>query len=232
MKKLIVNADDLGLSAGANQGIFSAHECGIVTSASLMVRQPSAASAVEMAKQHPSLSVGLHLDLCEWIYEEDEWQLRYEVVPLTNPAAVAAEIERQLVVFRDLTGGSPTHIDSHQHVHRTEPIQSHVLRVASELRVPVRHADTRVRYCGEFYGQSDKGHPYHEGITVEAALKILRELPDGVTEMACHPAAVPESTSVYRNERVIEYETLCDPRLREALKAEKIELRSFRDFER
>ena len=78
---LIVNADDFGLSEGVNRGIIRAHEQGILTSASLMVRWPAAAEAARYAAQHPRLSVGLHLDLAEWVYRDDQWVPRYQVVP-------------------------------------------------------------------------------------------------------------------------------------------------------
>ena len=59
---LIVNADDFGQSDGVNRGIVRAHEGGIVTSASLMVRWPAAEEAAACARTHLRLSVGLHLD--------------------------------------------------------------------------------------------------------------------------------------------------------------------------
>src|SRR5512143_2762317 len=96
---LIVNADDFGLSAGVNRGIIRAHEEGILTSASLMVRYPAAAEAARYALQHPRLSVGLHLDLAEWVYRNDEWVARYEVVPPDDEKAVAGEVTRQLEGF-------------------------------------------------------------------------------------------------------------------------------------
>ena len=61
-KYLIVNADDLGLSQGVNQGVIAAYERGIVTSASLMVRFAAAAEAVQWVKQGAGLSLGLHVD--------------------------------------------------------------------------------------------------------------------------------------------------------------------------
>src|SRR5687767_10207836 len=60
---LIVNADDFGLSPGVNAGIVAAHENGIVTSASLMVRKLAAAEAADYGRRHPKFSVGLHVDL-------------------------------------------------------------------------------------------------------------------------------------------------------------------------
>src|SRR5207249_7492687 len=81
---LIVNADDFGLSPGVNRGIIKAHDQGIVTSASLMVRMPAAAEAAAYAREHPSLSVGLHCDLGEWTYRDRKWEPVYEVAPLDD----------------------------------------------------------------------------------------------------------------------------------------------------
>ena len=60
MRRLIVNADDFGLTAGVTDGIVEAHVNGIVTSTSLMVDAAGAAYAVSRAREHPGLSVGLH----------------------------------------------------------------------------------------------------------------------------------------------------------------------------
>src|SRR5437867_779392 len=96
---LIVNADDFGQSRGVNQGIIEAHEHGIVTSASLMVRWPAACEAAAYGREHCELSVGLHLDLGEWAYREDAWVPLYEVVDLDDASAVAEEVSRQLSSF-------------------------------------------------------------------------------------------------------------------------------------
>lgn len=63
LRRLIVNADDFGRSHAHNLAVLRAHEQGILTSASLMVNGEAAAEAVEMARQHPRLGVGLHLTL-------------------------------------------------------------------------------------------------------------------------------------------------------------------------
>ncbi len=226
-KHLIVNADDFGLSAGTNLGIIKAHEQGIVTSASLMVHGPAAADAAALATAHPRLSVGLHADFAEWTYANETWQQRYERVPCDDAAAVAEELARQLELFRRLMGRDPTHLDSHQHLHRTEPVRSVMLDESRKLGIVLRGEDEDVRYCGDFYGQSDKGYPYPEGIAVEAMVAILRNLPAGVTELGCHPGQDNDMDSLYRAERFSEYQTLCDPRVRAAIREENIQLCSF-----
>src|SRR5260370_12455273 len=90
-RSLIVNADDFGQSPGVNRGIVQAFEEGIVTSASLMVRWPAAEPAAAYGIAHPNLSLGLHLDLGEWICPGDAWTPVYDAVPLDNPTTVAQE---------------------------------------------------------------------------------------------------------------------------------------------
>jgi chitin disaccharide deacetylase len=230
-RHLIVNADDFGLSAGVNRGISRAHEHGIVTSASLMVRGSAASQAAAYAQAHPKLSVGLHVDLGEWAYMNDAWHAVYEVVPADDQAAVADEIARQLDAFRLLMGRNPTHLDSHQHVHHDEPSLSLLTGVARQLGVVLRSTNPLVRYCGDFYGQTNKGDPYHTGISIEALLRCIHNLPEGVTELGCHPGEGTDVYSVYRDERAIECRTLCDPRIKDAIAQADIKLCSFAELE-
>ena len=157
-----------------------------MTSASLMVRFPAAAEAADYAAEHPALSVGLHIDLGEWSYRDDAWRPVYEV-SAESADEVAAEVERQLDAFRKLVGADPTHLDSHQHVHREEPLRTIALELAGRLGVPLRSFSSHVRYDGSFYGQEAEGNPLPEAIGVEWLLSIIGDLPPGVTELGCHP---------------------------------------------
>jgi predicted glycoside hydrolase/deacetylase ChbG (UPF0249 family) len=227
---VIVNADDFGHSPGVNRGIVAAHERGIVTSASLMVRWPAAAAAAAYGRAHPRLSLGLHLDLGEWACLEETWVPVYEVVPTDDARAVAEELDCQLATFRKLTGGDPMHIDSHQHTHLQEPVYSVVRATAQQLGVPLRGSDPLVRYCGDFYGQTDEGAPLPDILSVEGLLQILGGLAPGVTELGCHPGEGVDRDTTYRDERARETCVLCDPRVRDALPSLRIELCSFRDL--
>jgi predicted glycoside hydrolase/deacetylase ChbG (UPF0249 family) len=226
-KYLIVNADDFGLSDGVNRGIFETAERGILTSASLMVRQPAAAAAAAYARKAPRLSIGLHLDLGEWVYRNDEWVPLYSVVSTEDAEAVAGEVAHQLATFQRLMGRNPTHLDSHQHVHRSEPVRSIVADLAGRLKVPLREHSPKVRYCGDFYGQDGEGRSLAEALTVEALKNILESLPTGVTELGCHPGYDDGLATAYRAERAREVETLCAPAVREAVATLGIQLRSF-----
>jgi predicted glycoside hydrolase/deacetylase ChbG (UPF0249 family) len=229
-RSLIVNADDFGRSPGINAGVAHGFACGVLRSASLMVRWPAAVEAAAYARAHPRLSVGLHLDLAEWRYD-GEWRPVYEVIPADpTPACAEAEIERQLDAFVALVGRPPTHLDSHQHVHRDEPVRSALLAAGEALGIPVRDFSAAVRYEGGFYGQYGRGEPYPEGIERVSLLALLASLPDGVTELGCHPAIAPELESAYAAERPRELRVLCDLRVADAIRAHAIELRSFADL--
>ena len=62
-RRLIVNADDFGLSRSVNEAVIRAHRDGILTSASVMVNEPACDEAVKLAKENPKLGVGLHITL-------------------------------------------------------------------------------------------------------------------------------------------------------------------------
>ena len=180
----------------------------------------------------PALTVGLHAELGEWEYLDGEWVETHAGVDLHDEAAVAAELDRQLELFRELTGSEPTHLDSHQHVHRDQPAQSVFRERAVGLGVPLRGDSEAVRYCGSFYGQTGRGETVENALSVESLLKILTSLAEGVTELGCHPGEPDGLASTYAAERLVELETLCDPRIREAIAAADIRLVSFRDIAR
>lgn len=224
---LIVNADDFGLSAGLNNGIIRAHEDGIVTSASLMVRGVALEQAVTYARQHPRLSVGLHIDLGEWSFRNGQWEIRYAVVPQEEDELVRAEIYRQLNEFRRWMGCEPTHIDSHQHIHRDGPARNVAMELAAELAVPLRHVNSAVRYCGDFYGHPYAGESSMDAVSSDSLVKILGSLRPGITELACHPGIGQDIESDYVQEREWEVRALTDPAVRAAIDAYGVWLRSF-----
>jgi predicted glycoside hydrolase/deacetylase ChbG (UPF0249 family) len=210
--RLIVNADDLGLSEGVNRGIVEAHVDGVLTSASLMVLRPGTADAVARVSDHPSLSVGLHADL-------------------SGERPVREQLERQLDEFRALTGREPSHLDSHHHDHRDPDLAPAFQETAAALGVPLR-GDGRVAYVGGFYAQREPHVTTREYVSVAFLQRLLRdEVGDGWTEIGCHPAHVTgDFTSSYCDERGVELQTLTDPRVRATIDELGIELVSYRDF--
>ncbi len=227
---LVVNADEFGRSPGINEGVIEAHARGVVTSASAMVRRPAAEAAAELARTHPGLSVGLHIDLGEWAVREGEWVAVEDIVPPDDPEAVEREILRQLETFRKLYGRDPTHLDSHQNVHRTGPALSVMARMARTLAVPLRHFAPGIFVCSEFHGQTSRGLPYHQGISLQRFLAILDALPPGVNELICHPGRAGPGGGMYQAEREMELGVLVDPRARERIREGGVSLRSFREL--
>jgi chitin disaccharide deacetylase len=226
VKRLIVNADDFGLSDGVNAGVLRAHRDGIVTSASLMVQQPGAGAAAAAARQCPALSVGLHVDLGEWERHNGGWHPRYARVDDSDAEAVTGEVKRQVAAFQTLLQRDPTHLDSHQHVHRDEPTRTILVQTAQELGVPLRHYSS-ARYYGGFYGQSSDGSTLHEAIGPDTLAELIVNLPAGITELCCHPADRAEQGWAYGAERIVERNSLCHPAVHRAVADSGIELTSF-----
>ena len=158
MKRLVVTADDFGLSLAVNEAVEQAHRDGILTAASLMVSGPAAADAVARAERMPSLRVGLHLVLVEaWpTLPADELPdladghglMRADMARLgldlaRKPAArrqLAAEIAAQFEAFR-ATGLALDHLNAHKHFHVHPLIAGAVLRIGRgfglrAIRVP------------------------------------------------------------------------------------------------
>ncbi len=229
-KTLIVNADDFGQSAGITQGIIMAHTQGIVTSTSLMVRYDHAATAVEMAAGYPELSLGLHLDLGEWKLVNGEWLPLYQVVSSDDHRQIEEEINRQVDLFMKLSKRQPTHIDSHQHVHMKEQVKPIISRIAEELKIPLRHCTEKIKYCGKFYGQDEHGNTYNELISEQGLIRILSDLDDGITELACHPAFITDIDTMYKKQRQTELKSLCSPAVKDFLNKNNIRLCSFADM--
>jgi predicted glycoside hydrolase/deacetylase ChbG (UPF0249 family) len=170
----------------------------------------------------PDLGVGLHFDICG----EDERSFDVHDVE-----AIREEFVRQLDSFVDLVGRTPTHIDSHRHVHRHSFLRPLFRELVEPLGVPLRD-DGRVRFVGDFYAQWEWGVTDLEKVGVTFLQEVLSEkvLP-GWTELSCHPG-YPSSdyTAMYDTERKVELRTLTDPAVRRTADELGIELVSFGAF--
>jgi len=149
--RLIVNADDLGVSERVNEGIVRAHRSGIVTAASLMAAGRAFDHAVRCCREAPELDVGVHLTL---VAEKPLLQrtsslagddgrlppsvgvfLRRCLTGAIRMADIQAELSAQIERVLD-HGLRPTHLDSHQHVHALPGIVQLVLRLSGRYRIP------------------------------------------------------------------------------------------------
>jgi predicted glycoside hydrolase/deacetylase ChbG (UPF0249 family) len=221
-KLVIFNADDFGYSRGINRGIVEAHEHGVVTSTSLMVNTPATDEAVALARDVPKLSIGLHVNFT------NEAQ---RLVAFEDPRVVREELRRQFDGFVSRLGRLPTHLDSHQHVHRVPSCHRAFEELAAEHGLHLRDAPP-VTYNGGFYGQWEYGVSDSSKISFEALAGILRnEIEAGIHEMCVHPGHVdPAFASVYHEDRERELATLTDPRVGTVLEEEGIRLIGFRDL--
>ena len=150
--RLIVNADDFGRSRSINEAVIRAHREGILTTANLMVNEPSSAEAVALAKQNPKLGVGLHLTLLM-----GHSALPPEKIPglvnssgefSNNPVSVGfryfiqrnlreqlrAEIHAQFKSFR-ATGLPLDHVNGHLHMHLHPTVFKILMEDAEELGI-------------------------------------------------------------------------------------------------
>ena len=150
MRRLIINADDFGISRSVNNGIFEAAQAGGITSTSLMVNLPDSADAVARARQCTRISVGLHFNLTVGNALTGASSLTqgktaefYSLSRLLAAAALGmvdeADIERECLAQIDRmtrAGFPPTHFDSHRHVHTHPSIYPSVLRAVQARRIP------------------------------------------------------------------------------------------------
>lgn len=159
MKKLIVTADDFGLSLPVNEAVDLAHQHGILTAASLMMGAPARDDAIERARKLPHLGVGIHLtlvDSCPVLPPTEVPGLvgpdgRFSTDPVKFGTALffskdlrrqaEAEITAQFDAFRK-TGLAMDHINGHQHFHMHPAISKIIARRAKDfgnppVRIPV-----------------------------------------------------------------------------------------------
>jgi hopanoid biosynthesis associated protein HpnK len=153
LKRVIVNADDFGLSPEVNAGVIRAHRDGILGSASLMVAEPAAKAAAELARQNPALDVGLHAVVCRGRSILDAAHLRGSVDAsgrfLETPvlagmryffdrsmrAKMTDELRAQVERHLELVGYL-NHIDGHLNFHVHPLFADILIELAVEYKVP------------------------------------------------------------------------------------------------
>jgi len=151
-KRVIINADDFGLCEGVNKAVAQAHTDGVLTSATIMANMPAAGEAVKIAKQLPTLGVGVHLNLFEGQPVSKEATVgclldadgRFACSPsklallsvgrhkIRNAIRTELTAQIQWVIDNGLT---PTHLDSHKHIHTFPPIFPIVCDLARRFEI-------------------------------------------------------------------------------------------------
>lgn len=271
---LVVNADDLGLTPGVSAGIVDGHRHGIVTSASLLALAPGFGDAVARLGDAPDLGVGVHLA----VVGEDPPLLGAREVPTLvdrhgdlrrswrhflpraaagqiDPDDLRAEFTAQIERVLD-AGITPTHLDTHQHLHLWPLVQQVVLDLADHhgiraVRVPTSAARSplgvyvRRLAAGLRRTAADAGLRTPDGFAGldEAGALLVEPLVDAVdrlgrtggrsAEIGCHPGRAddPERRR-YRWGYAWpdELAALCSPAARTAVERAGFRLGSFADL--
>ena len=146
--RLIVNADDFGLTPGINQAIAELHRAGVVTSATLMATGPAFGHAVALAHANPSLGVGCHVVLTDGLpvsapehiptlLAPDGRSLRPSlrdfVLAVLRGRIHSADIRREAVAQIETlqrAGIAVTHLDTHKHTHVLPQVVTPLLEAA------------------------------------------------------------------------------------------------------
>ena len=213
---IIVNADDFGISDAVNRAIVQSFEDGIVSSASIMPNMPSFDDAVRLAYDyHITDKIGFHFNLTEGtpLTESikscpricsDGKSFSYKRNSVWHwsgkeKAAIKEEFKAQIEKLL-ATGITPTHLDSHQHVHTEIPVFLTIRSLVKEFGI------TRIRKSKNL-GISWKVRPYKLIINSLFRLSGLKttkyqtkyETPaivNGSIEYVCHPTMDSENGSI------------------------------------
>jgi hopanoid biosynthesis associated protein HpnK len=146
--RLIINADDFGLTSGVNRAILELHEAGVLTSATLMALGAAAEEAIAFARSTPSLGVGCHVVLVDGEPVLSPRELPTLVDPATGcfyitltaflprlfagrirSAEIEAEAAAQIALLQS-RGVKLTHFDTHKHTHMFPTVMQAVMRAA------------------------------------------------------------------------------------------------------
>ena len=155
MSRLIINADDFGLTSGVNRAVAELHQAGLLTSATLMARAAATAEAIQIALATPSLGVGCHVVLVDGVpilsprseipnlADPITGRFRPSLVPFLGaihrywPRMAASPMNKEIeaeasaqISLLQSRGVHLTHVDTHKHVHMFPAVLRPVLRAA------------------------------------------------------------------------------------------------------
>ncbi|TLG77076.1 chitin disaccharide deacetylase [Culicoidibacter larvae] len=247
MKKIIVNADDFGLTKNVSNGIVEAWKNGIVTSTTMMMNLGESTDyAIELAKKYPDLPIGVHLNIrmgkpltegLTNIVDENGDLYKQNLQDLAGYDLNEVEQEYRAQIKKFYAAGLvPTHIDSHHHSHGVPGIDDVTLKIAKEFDLPIRPLFTEGKAAAAGIQSPDTmiGDFYQEGVSVQGLIDSINELPDDiVVDIMTHPAVVDDelrSISSYSDYRTKEVEVLTDPELMDFINENNIQLTSYRMY--
>jgi predicted glycoside hydrolase/deacetylase ChbG (UPF0249 family) len=160
VRRLIINADDFGLTAGVNRGILVAHEQGVLTSATLMANGPAFEEAIRAAQSVPTLDIGCHVVLLDGtpllpasrnasLLRKATGKTKHHyrrfrdsitgfaaraLAGRLNPDHIEAEATAQIQKLQS-AGVTVSHFDTHKHTHMFPAVLWPLLRAAKNCGV-------------------------------------------------------------------------------------------------
>jgi predicted glycoside hydrolase/deacetylase ChbG (UPF0249 family) len=170
--RLIINADDFGLTPGVNRAIAELHDAGAVTSATLMATGPSFGDAVALALQRPALGVGCHIVLVDGRPVSDPASIPTLLGPdrrtfrnslgdfalgVLRGAIRQDEIEREaLAQIQKLqrAGLKLTHVDTHKHTHLLSRVTRPIIRALEQSGLSVIRNPFEPRWAAALGGST------------------------------------------------------------------------------
>ena len=250
MKKVIINADDFGLTSGCNRGIIKAFKEGIVTSATVMMNMPKNGEAIIMARDHGINALGVHLNITagrpllpvskvpSLVCSQGAFYKDH--VDFAEPAKireVEQEFREQIHAFLK-TGLQLTHLDSHHHLHMRAGVSKIVVELALEHGVPMRKI-TAGTSCNNQEAEREQAPAtpdhlitefYDEGVSRENLQELLSKAPGHIIEVMTHPGLSDDElkrASVYTRQREKELEILTSREMIDWIQTQDLELVSF-----
>ena len=236
MKYLITNADDFGFTRDVNEGIVHAHRHGILTATTLMAPGAAFHHAVSLARENPKLDVGVHLVLVGSPgYPPTVGRLLASLGKIRIYDELAGQVRKVLDA-----GIRPSHLDTHKHTHLLPPVLDAVARVAEEFKIPW----VRQPLFG-FFERTLKRHgcratDHFSGFALTGRYdavrlaKLIRRLPDGLTEFMCHPGFCTQelegATTRLKASRRLELDALTSREVRAALEESNVALTRYPDL--
>ncbi|MBP1964473.1 carbohydrate deacetylase [Paenibacillus aceris] len=235
MKYVIINADDFGLSPSVNRGIVEAFQAGGITSTTLMVNMPGFEEAVNLSRVHPELGVGLHFNLTygspvssprdvpSLVKQDGSF---YDIKTACTREERDIEIELNAQWHRFLaTGLRPTHLDSHHHIHQIFPAVFRAMNhLAVKENIPMRRSQTSQEAISPSHLKTDHIilDTYDKQDGLHQLLHYLHQLPEGTTEVMCHPGYIDDtlrSISEWTEPREAEMAVYRDPMVKTTYQA-------------
>ncbi len=241
MRRLMINADDFALTDGVCRGILQAMERGLVRATTAMTRPPGAAARITAHAAALRGRMGIHFQLtgghapCLPPGEIPSLVTAEGVFPRKRMDIVQAsadEIRREWRAQLDLLrscGVSPSHMDTHHHVHKRPDVFPVYLEFARELGIPARATNPAMAaalraagaICADAFITDFFGGGLTPGRFLELAAAAFAPLPDtAVVELMCHPGihdAELSRISAYSQAREQEIAVLSSPEVRRGL---------------